>query len=486
MAIAMSVLVHGEAVRFNRGKSSRDDYDFKHLRGSDGKIYPYVSSQCYKKHWRESLSTPPSPIHRGKSNAGKGENQAYTDGNPIEYADDDLFGYMVAGAENLGDESVSENADGAAQLIDPKIAALLFDVDDLKDVNALIARLRTPSDELARFIVEHMKPEAQSELDTISEGQTVPDALQQGAVDALNECLQERNLYSEARFRQARLAATKKKILGASDSDLDKVVEINRELLQGAFKREIEEKKKRATTRRTAPIRMHALVAFSGIKMAKDWQIFARDVAYTERDAVINPSVVGIYSGWLKTRIIIETERIGKFYIGRNMDILEEQKRDLDSQNEPNPYSRRQEQMSYVLLSSEQREARLRDAIRALANIGNGRGPASGALHDGSLRPHAFVAAQMKCADSPFDSVWEGTSGLPYLNLRRLKTVLADWDDLFASKILYIGLPVEGADVESTTQEIENELKELKERGFTLHIGTPRKMLLKLSEEASL
>ncbi len=63
----------------------------------------------------------------------------------------------------------------------------------------------------------------------------------------------------KTRFRQARLAAAKKKILGANDSDLDKVVEINRELLQGAFKKEIEEKKKRATTRRTAPIRMLAL-----------------------------------------------------------------------------------------------------------------------------------------------------------------------------------------------------------------------------------
>src|SRR5437868_9583464 len=116
MAIAMSVLVHGEAVRFNRGKSSREDFDFKYLRGADGKVYPYVSSQCYKKHWREALSTPPSPIHRGKSSAGRGENQAYTDGNPIDYADDDLFGYMVAGAEDLGDENVIEGTETESEV----------------------------------------------------------------------------------------------------------------------------------------------------------------------------------------------------------------------------------------------------------------------------------------------------------------------------------------------------------------------------------
>lgn len=485
MAIAMSILVHGEAVRFNRGKSSREDFDFKYLRGADGKVYPYVSSQCYKKHWREALSTAPSPIHRGKSSAGRGENQAYTDGNPIDYADDDLFGYMVAGAEDSGDENVVEGteAEGEVPLIDPKVAASLFDVDDIKDVNSLVTRLRNPDDELSRFVVERMKPEAKAELEALTEGQTASNDLLQGIVEALNDSLQERKLYSESRLPQAKLAKSKRTILGASDSDLARVVEINRELLQGVFKKEIEARKKRETTRRTAPIRMHALVAFSGIKTAKDWQIFARDVAYTGKDAVINPSVVGLYSGWLKTRVIIETERIGKFYIGRNMDILEDQKRDIEPQKETNPYSRNKEQVSYIMLSSEKREARLRDAIRALADIGNGKGPASGALHDGSLRPRAFIAAHMKCADSPFDSIWEGTSDLPRFDVPRLKTVLADWDDLFASKVLYIGLPVEDADAESIKQNIENELKE---SGFTLHIGTPRQMLLKLSQEASL
>lgn len=485
MAIAMSVLVHGEAVRFNRGKSSRDDFDFKYLRGADGKPYPYVSSQCYKKHWREALSSPPSPIHRGKSSAGSGENQAYTDGNPILYADDDLFGYMVAGAEDSGEEGIvaSAETEGQVALVEPRVAALLFDVDDLKDVNTLIARLRNPHDNLSRFIVEHMKPEVQAALETFAETQVVSDDLREGIVNALNDCLQERELHSDSRFPQPRLAKNKKTALGTSDTELAKVVEINRDLLQSAFKKEIEEKKKRDTTRRTAPIRMHALVAFSGIKTAKDWQIFARDVASTGRNAVINPSVVGIYSGWLKTRVIIETQRIGKFYIGRNMDILEGQVRDLKPQSEANPYMRGQEQMRYVLLSMEKREERLREAIRALADIGNGRGPASGALHDGSLRPRAFIAAQMNCADSPFDSVWEGTSGMPYLNLPRLRTVLADWDDLFASRVLYIGLPLEIADIESTKQDIESALKG---SGFTLNINTPRKALLQLSTEAKL
>ena len=52
MTVAMSLLVHGEAVRFNRGQSRGDDFDFKYMKGRDGREYPYVSSQCFKKYWR--------------------------------------------------------------------------------------------------------------------------------------------------------------------------------------------------------------------------------------------------------------------------------------------------------------------------------------------------------------------------------------------------------------------------------------------------
>ena len=64
MTVAMSLLVHGEAVRFNRGQSRGDDFDFKYMKGRDGREYPYVSSQCFKKYWRESLPGALSPIIR--------------------------------------------------------------------------------------------------------------------------------------------------------------------------------------------------------------------------------------------------------------------------------------------------------------------------------------------------------------------------------------------------------------------------------------
>lgn len=55
--------------------------------------YPYVSGQAWRRWWREVLYThfgwEPSPVTREAKSA-------YTAGDPITYAEDDLFGYMAA------------------------------------------------------------------------------------------------------------------------------------------------------------------------------------------------------------------------------------------------------------------------------------------------------------------------------------------------------------------------------------------------------
>ncbi len=73
MTVAISLLVHGEAVRFNRGQSRGDDYDFKYMMGRDGKVYPYVSSQCFTRYWRGAFpgtSRPNNPTKGGSCNGG--------------------------------------------------------------------------------------------------------------------------------------------------------------------------------------------------------------------------------------------------------------------------------------------------------------------------------------------------------------------------------------------------------------------------------
>lgn len=78
----------------------------KKVKAKDG-YYPYVSAQAVRYWIRESLSRFPgwkaSPIFReGKI--------AYTDANPILYADDDLFGYMRAPSTKADAKKVREES----------------------------------------------------------------------------------------------------------------------------------------------------------------------------------------------------------------------------------------------------------------------------------------------------------------------------------------------------------------------------------------
>jgi hypothetical protein len=485
MTIAMTLLVHGEAVRFNRGQSRGDDFDFKYMKGRDGREYPYVSSQCFKKYWRESLPSPLSPIIREK-----GKNQAYTSGNPIEYLDDDLFGYMIAGAT----EAEEDSADAEAQEPAADVKGI-FDADNIKDVEALRRRLIEAADPWSKFILGKT-PRLREALDASNASES---ELQEALLNALDDAARSDEL-PETSASTSQEPRRRKKTASA-----DEIRERNKKLLIKAFSKELQNKPKRDTEKRTAPVRMHALVAFSGIKTARDFQTFSRDTAFTGANSVMNPNKPGIYSAWLKTRILIESHRIGKFYVGKNMDILPDKVSGMEIQKEQNPYSRDQAFVEYIELGSTERTRRLQAILRALANIGNTQGPASGALHDGSLRPKAFVAGMMNCADSPFDYIWAGHNdeSMPYLDVNLLRDSIKDWEDLFAARTIYVGLPVDagrhswstvatnGDDAAAVAPSPAAEIKktietELQKIGFTAVVDTPRKALLRLAQEAAL
>ena len=83
--IALSLLLHGEAVRFNRGNDSGPNkYDFKHMIGPRGEVIPYISSQSFKKNWRETLPFEASEIIRNKDKDGKKGQSCLYVGRPDE------------------------------------------------------------------------------------------------------------------------------------------------------------------------------------------------------------------------------------------------------------------------------------------------------------------------------------------------------------------------------------------------------------------
>jgi len=88
----------------NAGKSTTSNFDnavaTKQIY-KNGKRYVYVSGQAWRYWWREALQKNLgwnlSPVIR--------ENKiAFTNANPVEFADDDVFGYMRAASEEVTDD----------------------------------------------------------------------------------------------------------------------------------------------------------------------------------------------------------------------------------------------------------------------------------------------------------------------------------------------------------------------------------------------
>lgn len=481
--IALSLVIHGEAVRLNRGKAQADGFDFKYMSGKGG-IFPYVSSQCFKKYWRESLPQPYSPITRGKNAAGNEKNQVYTEGNPIVYMDDDLFGYMRAGAnsEETQSDSTQDEAINPDQA-DAEVESFLLDRDGFQNKEALLKQVKSGKGKFYEILRDRIPSGLKEEFGRASKSD-ISDELLDALIAALNEAIQQP---SNSGYE---LKGAAQKAVNDNTKTHSQVVS---EFINKEFGKAL--RPTQPTTKRTSPIRMHALVAFSGISMAKDFQTFARDTAHTDKNAVLNPNPVGIYSGWLKTRILIEGQRIGKFDLGPNRDVLPDQLAALaenvvEQHSKNDPYSRDHKQVDFVQLDINTRVTRMQHALRALADIGNRQGPASGALHDGSLRPKGFIGAFMDCADSPFDAVWregEGANGLPMFDLIKLKAMLLDWEDLFASRTIYIGWPVE---MPVSTKQLEETLKgrdmeDVAKLGFTFVVDTPRRALLRMAEDVA-
>lgn len=99
------ILIDVDVVALNNaGKNTQSNFD--NAVGTkkiykDGKSYVYVSGQAWRYWWRDTLQKTfnwdLSPITRDSK-------IAFTAANPIEYADDDIFGYMKAATEEVTDE----------------------------------------------------------------------------------------------------------------------------------------------------------------------------------------------------------------------------------------------------------------------------------------------------------------------------------------------------------------------------------------------
>jgi CRISPR-associated protein Cst2 len=98
-----------------------------------GRRHPYVSAQAVRRWIRDGmveLGSVPSPVTRVGKAQGKAQ-KANTEANPVKFADDDLFGYMRAGAKR--DDSATTLRDspfmlGTLMSVEPVYPAVDFGV----------------------------------------------------------------------------------------------------------------------------------------------------------------------------------------------------------------------------------------------------------------------------------------------------------------------------------------------------------------------
>ncbi|MCS0639187.1 type I-B CRISPR-associated protein Cas7/Cst2/DevR [Streptomyces sp. LP05-1] len=99
LAGKMVLAVEAGAPNNGRGEETRARVKFARVRG---RTYPYISAQAVRRWVRDGmaeLGAAPSPVTRVGKAQGKAQ-KANTDADPMRYADDDLFGYMKAGAKS--------------------------------------------------------------------------------------------------------------------------------------------------------------------------------------------------------------------------------------------------------------------------------------------------------------------------------------------------------------------------------------------------
>ncbi|MGW1839150.1 type I-B CRISPR-associated protein Cas7/Cst2/DevR [Streptomyces sp. NPDC002067] len=98
--LAGSIVLAVRAGAPNNGKGEENTGRIKYAQVRGGR-YPYVSAQAVRRWIRDGmveLGSVPSPVTRVGKAQGKAQ-KANTEANPVKFADDDLFGYMKAGAK---------------------------------------------------------------------------------------------------------------------------------------------------------------------------------------------------------------------------------------------------------------------------------------------------------------------------------------------------------------------------------------------------
>lgn len=152
------ILVDVDAVALNNaGKNETTNFEnvvsTKRIR-KNGKTYTYVSGQAFKNWWRETLQKDQgwelSPIIRASK-------VAYTSLDPLQYPDDDVFGYMKASKDDNNGESKKKKEEKKAVVtrISPLKSSVLISVAPVSVAENWSSMARQEGDSVPYFKQEY-------------------------------------------------------------------------------------------------------------------------------------------------------------------------------------------------------------------------------------------------------------------------------------------------------------------------------------------
>lgn len=337
----------------------------------NGRMYAVVAGQAWRYWWRESLGLNGwslSPITRD-------EKVAYTDVNPIKFADDDIFGYMRALNENIKDlvegieKELKENKKD--------------DIDKLgKEKN------KVKKEELSNKLLIDVREAIlqESKIVDVAKGQNI-----------------DIEIIAMMVFKNILKSSTK-----ADDYKIDMSVT------------------------RVSPLKNSILTSVTPIKLINEFSTMARQ----DGDAV--PYEKQSYSTILKGMFSLDLDQVGTFTKTNRSgyknitditfkQIIEDGGSEVSDLINPN--------IQRARLNIETRRQRAKDTISALKTIAGG---AKRTTNYASVKPDFIVLAVLKGGNNIFDNIAVEEDGRAILSLKALEEAIRDNKEYFRSNV-FIG-----------------------------------------------
>jgi len=337
----------------------------------NGRMYAIVAGQAWRYWWRESLglnSWKLSPITRD-------DKVAYTDVNPIQYADDDIFGYMRALNENIKD---------LVEKIEKEIREQKKeDIENIKK-----EKNKVKKEDLNKAL-------SKSIYEIVSNNEKIIEVAGERNIDI--------EIIANLLFKNLPKKATK-----ADDYKIDMSVT------------------------RISPLKNSILSSVTPIKLINEFSTMARQ----EGDAV--PYEKQSYSTVLKGMFSLDLDQVGTFTkLNRSgykniidldyQRILEKNGSEVSDLINPN--------IKRARLENSIRQQRAKDTILALKTIAGG---AKRTTNYVSVKPDFIILAVLKGGNNIFDNIAVEENGRATLSIDALKEAIEDNKEYLRSDI-YIG-----------------------------------------------